>query len=69
MSLDHLHREVSPEDYVADRTAELGDFIGPIIGGIYDGIRRGDYDRPGDFEAVTGRPHQSWDAYFALLAK
>lgn len=64
----HLtYRAMSPEDYVADRTAELGEFIGPIIGGIYDGIRLGAYNTPGDFEAVTGRPHQSWDAYFASL--
>ncbi|WP_323766967.1 SDR family oxidoreductase [Marinovum sp.] len=61
------YRAMSPEDFVADRTQELGDFIGPIIGGIYDGIRRGVYDRKGDFEAVTGRPHQSWDDYFASL--
>ena len=61
------YRTMSPEDYVADRTAELGPFIGPIIGGIYDGIRLGAYDTPGDFKAVTGRPHQSWDDYFASL--
>lgn len=62
------YREMTPEDFVADRSAELGDFIGPIIGGIYEGIRQGAYDRPGDFEAVTGRPHQSWEDYFATLA-
>ena len=61
------YRTMSPEDYVADRTAELGAFFGPIIGGIYDGIRLGAYDAPGDFEAVTGRPHPSWDDYFASL--
>jgi len=62
------YRAMSAEDYVADRTAELGGFFGPIIGGIYDGIRQGAYDRPGDFEAVTGRPHQGWDDYFRALA-
>ncbi|GAA3855258.1 hypothetical protein [Celeribacter arenosi] len=56
-------------EFVEDRTAELGDFIGPIIGGIYDGIRKGSYDRAGDFEAVTGRPYQTWDSYFSSLAK
>lgn len=61
------YRSMSAEDYVADRTAELGDFIGPIIGGIYDGIRRGAFDAPGDYEAATGRPHQSWEDYFASL--
>ncbi len=63
------YRGMSAKDYVADRTAELGDFIGPIIGGIYDGIRRGAFDAPGDYEAATGRPHQSWEDYFASLLR
>ncbi|WP_340240475.1 SDR family oxidoreductase [Sulfitobacter pontiacus] len=63
------YRSMSAEDYVADRTAELGDFIGPIVGGIYDGIRRGAFDAPGDYEAATGRPHQSWEDYFASLLR
>ncbi|UOA31943.1 hypothetical protein DSM110093_01724 [Sulfitobacter sp. DSM 110093] len=62
------YREVTAEEFVADRSAELGDFIGPIIGGIYEGIRKGVYDRPGDYAAVTGRPHQSWDDYFTALS-
>ena len=62
------YRCMSAEDYVADRTAALGDFIGPIIGGIYDGIRRGAYDTPGDYEAATGRPHQSWEDYFSSFS-
>ncbi len=62
------YRAMSSAEFVADRTAELGDFIGPIIGGIYDGISKGTYDRSGEFEAVMGRPHQSWKEYFASLA-
>lgn len=62
------YRAISSDAFVRDRTAELGAFIGPIIGGIYDGIRLGAYDTPGDFEAVTGRPHQSWDDFFASFA-
>ena len=63
------YRGMSAKDYVADRTAELGDFIGPIIGGIYDGIRRSAFDASGDYEAATGRPHQSWEDYFASLLR
>ena len=63
------YRSMPAEDYVADRTAELGDFIGPIIGGIYDGIRRGAFDAPGDYETATGRPHQSWEDYFTSLLR
>ncbi|WP_281858935.1 SDR family oxidoreductase [Litoreibacter halocynthiae] len=66
---DLTYRAMSSEEFIADRTTELGDFIGPIIGGIYDGICKGTYDRPGDFEAVTGRPHQTWDDFFSSLAK
>lgn len=62
------YREMTPQEYVADRTAELGNFIGPIIGGIYEGIRRGVYDVPSDFEVVAGRTHQSWADYFGSLA-
>lgn len=58
-----VYRALSVDAFRQDRTAELGAFFGPIIAGIYEGIRRGAYDKPGDFEAVTGRPHQSWDAY------
>jgi NAD(P)H dehydrogenase (quinone) len=61
------YRDMTPEDFAADRSAALGDFIGPIIGGIYEGIRQGAYDRPGDFKAVTGRPHQVWEDYFSAL--
>lgn len=64
---DLTYREMTAEDFVADRSAELGDFIGPIIGGIYEGIRQGAYDRPGHYAEVTGRPHQSWEDYFSSL--
>lgn len=64
---DLVYREMTPEAFVEDRSAELGDFIRPIIGGIYEGIRQGVYDRPGDYAEVTGRPHQSWSDYFAAF--
>lgn len=66
---DLTYRAMTSAEFVADRTAELGDFIGPIIGGIYDGISKGSYNSAGDFEAVTGRSHQSWDDYFSTFAK
>ncbi|MSU88219.1 NAD(P)H-binding protein [Rhodobacteraceae bacterium 2CG4] len=62
------YHEMTPEDFAADRSAELGDHIGPIIGGIYEGIRQGAYDRPGNYAEVTGRQHQSWKDYFSSLA-
>ncbi len=62
------YREMTTDSFIADRTAELGGFIGPVIGGIYEGIRQGVYDAPSDFEAVVGRPHQNWDDFFQALA-
>ncbi|NND52759.1 MAG: SDR family oxidoreductase [Flavobacteriaceae bacterium] len=46
-------------DYEQERKAELGDFIGTVIAGIYHGIKKGVNDVPSDFEKVTGRPHKS----------
>lgn len=63
------YREMTPKAFIADRTAELGEFIGPIIGGIYEGVRLGTYDTPSDFQAVTGRPHESWEDYFRSLTR
>ena len=61
------YRPMSVEDYTADRTAELGEFIGPIIAAIYQGNRDGALDNPSDFEAAAGHAHQGWDDYFASL--
>jgi NAD(P)H dehydrogenase (quinone) len=61
------YREITSEDFAADRSAELGDLFGPIIGGIYEGIRQNIYDRPGRYCGVTGRPHQSWADYFSTF--
>ena len=60
---------MSVEAYRADRVAELGDFIGTVIAGIYEGIRNGEADRPSDFAAAAGREHESWDDYFDRLAQ
>lgn len=55
-----VFHSVSVADYKAERTAALGDFIGTIIAGIYEGIKEGANDVPSDFEKVTGRPHKSF---------
>lgn len=43
--------------YTAERQAELGEFLGTIIAGIYEGIRNGAFDVSSDFERAAGRPH------------
>jgi len=61
------YRAVTAEEFRADRVADLGEFMGTVIAGIYEGIRDGAYDAPSGFEAAAGRAHISWDDYFAGL--
>ena len=73
---EHLNRAVGTtlqfqdmcvDEYRAERQAELGEFLGTIIAGIYEGIRNGAVDNPSNFEAAAGRPHIDWADYFAAL--
>lgn len=50
---------VSVEDYKEERVAALGDFIGTVIAGIYEGIQKGTNNVKSDFEKAAGRAHQS----------
>lgn len=52
-------RDMTSEEYRAERIAELGEFMGTVIAGIYEGIRKGNNDGSSDFESVLARPHQS----------
>lgn len=63
--LELVYRPMSVQAYREDRAAALGEFMGPIISGIYEAIRAGAFDHPSDFERAAGRPHQSWMDYFA----
>ena len=53
------YNPVSVEAYAAERKVELGDFMGTIIAGIYEGIKIGVNNVSSDFEKVAQRPHQS----------
>ena len=53
------YNSVSVEAYEKERKTELGDFIGTVIAGIYNGIKIGVNDVPSDFEKAAGRPHKS----------
>ncbi|MEM9808786.1 MAG: SDR family oxidoreductase [Cyanobacteria bacterium P01_D01_bin.56] len=64
----HLsYRAMTVDDYRRERIAELGEFMGTVIAGIYEGIRAGKADNPSDFLAAAGREHQSWQSYFMHL--
>ncbi|MEM9265509.1 MAG: SDR family NAD(P)-dependent oxidoreductase, partial [Cyanobacteria bacterium P01_F01_bin.13] len=62
------YRAMTVEDYRRERVAELGEFMGTVIAGIYAGIREGKADNPSDFFAAAGREHQSWQDYFMGLS-
>lgn len=64
---DLSYEPMSVEDYRKDRVADLGEFIGTVIAGIYQGIREGKSDNPSDYFKAAGREHISWDAYFEKL--
>lgn len=62
-----VYRSMSVAEYRADRVAALGEFIGSVIAGIYEGIRNGALDVKSDFEAAAGRPHRAGNDYFESL--
>lgn len=63
-----VYEALSVEDYEKERKTELGDFLGGVIAAIYASIRRGDFDKPSDYEVAAGRPHVGWGEYFGGLA-
>jgi len=64
---DLAYTPMTVEEYREDRVAELGDFLGTVITGIYQGIRDGQADNPSDYLAAAGREHVSWPSYFGAL--
>ena len=60
-----VYKSVSVEEYTRQRKAALGDFLGTVIGGIYEGIRSGKFDGSSDYSAVAKRPHKSLDEMIA----
>lgn len=58
---------MSVEDYRKDRISELGEFLGTVIAGIYQGIREGKADNPSHFREAAGREHISWQTYFTNI--
>ena len=64
---DLKYRSMTVAEYREDRIAELGDFLGIVIDGIYEGIRNGAADNESDFVQAAGREHVSWQSYFDQL--
>ncbi|WP_159019053.1 SDR family oxidoreductase [Algibacter sp. L3A6] len=51
--------QVSVAAYLYERKMALGDFLGTVIAGIYEGIKNGSNNVLSDFELAVGRPHKS----------
>ena len=61
---DLTYTPMTVEEYRQERIAELGEFIGTVIAGIYQGIQEGKADNPSHYYEAAGREHVSWQAYF-----
>lgn len=59
-----IYTPISVEKFKQERIAELGEFIGTVVAGIYQGIREGKSDNVSQFAKAAGREHQSWKNYF-----
>ncbi|WP_339698258.1 SDR family oxidoreductase [uncultured Marixanthomonas sp.] len=53
------YHPVSVAAYEEERKIALGDFLGTVIAGIYEGIKIGVNNVPSDFEAASGRIHKA----------
>lgn len=52
------YKAMTADEFLKSRQAELGEFLGTIIGGIYDGIHKGEFYVLSDFRQATGRKHK-----------
>jgi len=64
---DLTYTPMTVEEYRENRVAELGEFLGTVITGIYQGIRDGEADNPSQYLEAAGREHVSWPSYFGAL--
>lgn len=62
-------RNVDPETYKKERQAALGEFMGTVIAGIYEGIRTGNNSGESHMEYILKRPHHSLDEMIEAYRK
>lgn len=63
------YESMTVAEYRAERTAELGEFLGTIISGIYESIRAGLSNVESQYAQAAGREHISWRHYFDSIKK
>jgi len=58
---------VEAQSFKKDRIAEIGEFYGTVVAGIYEAIANGAFDNKSQFKAATGREHVSWPEFFSKI--
>lgn len=58
---------VDAQSFREDRIAEIGEFYGTVVAGIYEAIATGAFDNESHFMAATGREHASWPDVFSKI--
>lgn len=61
------YSEMNPEEFLKSQQRVNGDFLGTIIAGIYQKIRRDEFNVESDYESAAGREHISWKLYFEQI--
>jgi len=61
------YEAISPEAYLEIQHKNNGEFLGPIIAGIYQKIREGEFEVESRYQEAAGRKHLSWNSYFEAL--
>jgi len=62
-----IYESMSTKAYLEFQKNTNGEFLGPIIAGIYTKIRNGEFQIKSDYEMAADRPHISWQQYFKSL--
>jgi len=62
-----VYENMTPEAYLELQKQMNGEYLGPIIAGIYKKIRNGEFHLVSDFEAATGCAHINWNKYFQQM--
>jgi NAD(P)H dehydrogenase (quinone) len=62
-----VFENVSPEKYLEMQKEMNGEFLGPIIAGIYTKINNGEFEMESDYFNAAGREHVRWDEFFEEL--
>ncbi len=64
-----VFKSLSKEEYLKWQLQHNGEYLGPIIAGIYSKIKNGEFEVTSDFEKIVGRKHKTTDELFKEYSK